>query len=641
MAFGTLVELGTVLDFSMSAQDSVQQIETGDFNGDGRTDFLVTRSKGEGTVAAGFRMMMGQGNGQWVDQTEALFAGTVPTVAYTARVVVADFNGDGRSDVYVPDFGMHNPSNMGGHDQVWLSTASGQFVVASVAPAGQLAHGSTSGDIDGDGDIDVIVDNVNTPATGPRSDLVLINDGAGAFTDTQSLLPPSLRTSDAARLSHTSSLLADLNGDGAPDLVLGTWEAATTTTANFSPPSQVLFNDGHGSFAGSTIFQLPQSPVVPEVVLDIDAVDLNGDGLDDLVMAVTRGGDGSTGQYYGTGYIQILINQGGGQFVDETAARFASQVANAPGTWWKFVRVVDFNMDGAPDLLLTGAGMGAYLYNESASVLINDGSGNFSAVYTMPITTGIGDATTWADVNGDDHADLVTVKWTSATSLSLVAALNDYGPSHFTGTAGSDSLSGGDGNDTLAGLGGNDRLDGGVGIDTAMFAGARATYTMARTPDGATVQAGSGSDGIDTLVNVERLVFSDRGVALDVDGHAGIAARILGAVFGAAAVTNQSYVGIGLQLLDAGMAYQSLVQLAIDARLGTGASHAAVVDLLYTNVIGVTPPAAEMALYSGMLDRAEISVAALGVLAADTVFNSLNVDLVGLAATGLAYLPQA
>jgi hypothetical protein len=510
-----------------------------------------------------------------------------------------------------------------------------------VAPAGQLAHGSSSGDIDRDGDVDVIVDTVNTPATGPRADLVLVNNGDGVFTDTQALLPASLRTSDPARFSHTSSLLADLNGDGWLDLVLGTWEAAAAGAASSSPPSQVLFNDGHGSFADSATYLLPQSPVAPETVLDIDAVDLNGDGLNDLVLAITRGGDGSTGQYYGTGYIQVLINQGGGKFADETASRYASQIANEPGSWWKFVRVVDFNLDGAPDLLLTGAGMGAFLYSQSARVLINDGSGHFSAAYTMPISTGMGDAPTQADVNGDGYADLVTVRWTSATSLSLVAALNDFGPMHQTGTAAADVLTGGNGNDTLTGLGGNDTLDGGAGIDTATYAGARSTYAISRTAGGVAVNAAGGADGIDTLVNVERLMFSDVSVAMDVVGNAGITARILGAVFGPAAVSNQAYAGIGLKLLDAGMGYQDLMQMAIDARLGLGANHTAVVTLLYTNVVGVAPSAGDLDIYRGMLDRGESSVAALGMLAADTALNASKVDLVGLAATGLAYIPQA
>ena len=92
MPFSTTLKLGDVLDFSQAAQDAPQQIESGDFNGDGKLDFLITRAKGEGAVAAGFRLMMGQGNGQWLDQTTAMFGGVVPTVTYTASVIVADCN---------------------------------------------------------------------------------------------------------------------------------------------------------------------------------------------------------------------------------------------------------------------------------------------------------------------------------------------------------------------------------------------------------------------------------------------------------------------------------------------------------------------------------------------------------------------
>ena len=617
MPFSTTLKLGDVLDFSQAAQDAPQQIESGDFNGDGKLDFLITRAKGEGAVAAGFRLMMGQGNGQWLDQTTAMFGGVVPTVTYTASVIVADFNGDGRSDVYVPDFGFHGPSNTGGHDQVWLSSAAGGLRVASVTATGRLAHGATSGDIDRDGDIDVMVNNVDTPATGPRSDLVLINTG-GSFSDTQALLPPSLRTDNPARLSHTASLLADLNGDGALDLVLGTWPAATTTTPNFSPPSQVLFNNGSGSFAASAVYTLPQSPVTPEAVIDIDAVDLNGDGLNDLVMAITRGGDGSTGPYSGTGYIQILMNRGGGQFVDETAGRYAAQVANAPGSWWKYVRVADFNKDGAPDLLLTGAGMGAFLYNQAARVLLNDGTGRFTETLTVPISRGMGDATTLADVNADGYADLVTLQWASAGALSLVALVNDYGPVQRRGTAG------------------NDSLEGGAGIDTAVFSGARAGYTLARGNAATTLT--SSAEGSDTLSSIERLKFSDMSVALDLTGNAGITAKTLGAVFGPEGLANRQYVGIGLQLLDAGISYAALLQAALAARLGAGASNTSVVNLLYTNVIGSAPGTADLALYKGLLDSGAMTQAALGVLAADTAFNTTRINLTGLAGTGIEYL---
>ena len=58
-------------------------------------------------------------------------------------------------------------------------------------------------------------------------------------------------------------------------------------------------------------------------------------------------------------------------------------------------------------------------------------------------------------------------------------------------------------------------------------------------------------------------------------------ARLIGAVFGAAAVKLADYVGIGLRLADGGSSYEALAQTAIDARLGLGASNTAIVTLSY------------------------------------------------------------
>ncbi len=202
------------------------------------------------------------------------------------------------------------------------------------------------------------------------------------------------------------------------------------------------------------------------------------------------------------------------------------------------------------------------------------------------------------------------------------------------------TLNGGAGNDTLNGGAGNDTMDGGAGTDVAAFSVARASYVITRAGATITVQDNSGNDGTDTLTNVERLKFSDFCVALDVSGYAGTTAKILGAVFGKAAVANKEYAGIGLQLLDGGMSYLDLMQLALNAKLGAGASNTAVVNLLYTNVVGSPPPADQLAFYQGLLDSGAYTRASLGVLAADTVLNTANVNLVGLAASGLEYLPQ-
>ncbi len=72
----------------------------------------------------------------------------------------------------------------------------------------------------------------------------------------------------------------------------------------------------------------------------------------------------------------------------------------------------------------------------------------------------------------------------------------------------------------------------------------------------------TGSDDTDYLTNVGRLKFSDKSIALDLDGNAGTTAKILGAVFGKDAVNNKNYVGIGLNFLDTGWSYDNLVGLA-------------------------------------------------------------------------------
>ncbi len=74
------------------------------------------------------------------------------------------------------------------------------------------------------------------------------------------------------------------------------------------------------------------------------------------------------------------------------------------------------------------------------------------------------------------------------------------------GAAGNDTINAGDGDDTITGGAGDDTIDGGAGADTAVFTGVRADYQL-RTTDGVTTI--TGPDGIDTLVNVERLQFAD------------------------------------------------------------------------------------------------------------------------------------
>lgn len=244
-------------------------------------------------------------------------------------------------------------------------------------------------------------------------------------------------------------------------------------------------------------------------------------------------------------------------------------------------------------------------------------------------------------VRFEPQVSTVYVQVTSAsgrTTADYRLQVRDDVPTELDGSAAADvliDLSGAGA--LLRGLGGNDQLDGSTGIDTAAYTAARAAHGLARTTTGWTVS--SPSEGVDTLLSIERLRFADRSVALDLDGNAAAVARTLGAVFGAASVRDPVLVGIGLHFADAGLDATALMRLALDARLGSTRSNAAVVDLLYTNVVGQAPTAADRQYFVGLLDSGAQSQVSLGVLAAEVSLNLDRIDLTGLQQSGLDFVP--
>ncbi len=178
-------------------------------------------------------------------------------------------------------------------------------------------------------------------------------------------------------------------------------------------------------------------------------------------------------------------------------------------------------------------------------------------------------------------------------------------------------------------------------IDTVIYVGHSANYDVRQHSDNRwTVYARDGlPDGMDTLIDIERIQFSDTLLALDLDGNAGMTAKVIGAVFGADAVADTQLTGIGLNLLDNGTSDEALMQRAIQAALGKEASnHAAVVGLLYGNVVGAPPSAADEAYFVDLLDSGIHSVASIGLFAAETALNLENIDFTGLSQSGLEYI---
>jgi len=105
---------------------------------------------------------------------------------------------------------------------------------------------------------------------------------------------------------------------------------------------------------------------------------------------------------------------------------------------------------------------------------------------------------------------------------------------------------------------------------------------------------------------------------------------------GKSQVLNPTFVGLGLSYLDNGMSYSDLGALALTAVGAT--TNDAVVSTLWKNVIGTEATTAIKAPYIKMLTDG-MRVGDLVVLAADTSFNTTNINLVGLAQTGIEYLP--
>lgn len=207
------------------------------------------------------------------------------------------------------------------------------------------------------------------------------------------------------------------------------------------------------------------------------------------------------------------------------------------------------------------------------------------------------------------------------------------------GTEGADVFQAGAGNDRLNGLEGDDVVDGGQGVDMLLLSSSRASYITSRSTSTFSV---SGPDGSDTLSNVERLQFSDKNFAIDLDaGQSGNnTARLIGAAFDAVTIpARPDYVGIGLKLFDVGQSMFDVAQLALSA-MGN-LTNEAFVDTVYLNVVGTAPVQADRNFYIGLLEGSggALSQAQLLEIAASSEANAANIDLVGLQQSGMEYNP--
>jgi serralysin len=186
-------------------------------------------------------------------------------------------------------------------------------------------------------------------------------------------------------------------------------------------------------------------------------------------------------------------------------------------------------------------------------------------------------------------------------------------------------------NNLVTFMGGNDIVDGQGGVDTIRLWSKSTEFKVAKdTSTGYwNVEAVNNISGSMELQNTERLIYTDTAWALDTGDaqSAGRTAKILGAVFGKEGLANMTYRGIGLFYFDYGMSYEALTLLALDARVGPGASKETVAQLLQANVPGLVVNAGAYA-----------TTTAMAMYAQESALNKTMVDVVGLATAGMPYL---
>jgi hypothetical protein len=360
-------------------------VAVADVNGDGKPDLVV----------ANYCPSTGCGNGGISGMVGILLGngdGTFRTaVSYSSggvgaqAVAIADVNGDGKPDLLVSNGNPGCGERCNGTVGVLLGNGDGTFRPAVIYGSGAGdAQSVAVADVNGDGKPDLVVANFCTFVTCSDGMVgVLLGNGDGTFQ------PATIY--DSGGSNATSVAVADVNNDGNPDLLVANAYSATVG---------VLLGNGDGTFRAAATYA---SGGTLAVAVAVAAADLNGDGKPDVVVTNASG-------------VGVLLGNGDGTF-----QKVVTYYSGAPGS--RSVAIADVNGDGEPDLLVANNyGIGLLVGNGDATfplpVIYSSGGGPFSVAVT--------------DVNGDGRPDLLVANEfsvgvllaRSTTSTSFISSLN-------------------------------------------------------------------------------------------------------------------------------------------------------------------------------------------------------------------------
>lgn len=241
--------------------------------------------------------------------------------------------------------------------------------------SGGYAMSVAAADVNRDGKPDLVVAN-QWGTVG-----VLLGNGDSTFQ--------SAVTYPVVGYSPNSVAVADLNGDGKPDLAVTTGVAPIGWTSNIS----VFMGNGDGTFQPAVGYDCGDASAIA-------IADVNGDGHEDLLVAISNG----------DGLVGVLLGNGDGTFQP-------CSTWGTGGTYPYSLTVGDLNGDGKPDLVV-GNWFGQAAYTSTVGVLLGNGDGTFQPVVTYYSGGNQLGAVAAADLNGNGKLDVVTVNCVPGGSLA-------------------------------------------------------------------------------------------------------------------------------------------------------------------------------------------------------------------------------